>query len=249
MNIILFTEEEIRQAFLPQSDRRSCHITQVLALSEGDSFTMGVIDGPHGKGQLERKDENGSLYFSFELTAESRPLYPITLVVGLPRPQMAKRIMRDATTLGVERIVFFTSERGTKSYAQSPIFRPDSIRALLMEGAEQAVATRMPEIRLANYLKAALDETAQSEGSRVACDNEEATISLHSYAMRRPAPGEKLLPLVVVIGAERGFSHAERELMRSLGFTLANLGPRVLRTETACVTALSLLLAGAGYLM
>ena len=246
MNIILFDPDEMDRAALPVSDRRARHIDQVLGLKEGDSFTMGVLGGGRGQGRLVRRDPDGFLHFSFELTAEAPPLYPVTLVVGLPRPQMAKRILRDATTLGVRRIVFFTTERGSKSYAQSPVFQPATMHELLREGAEQAVSTRLPEVALASYLKAALALACAPEDLCVACDNDEPAMALTAFAgglSMRPAQN-----LVAVIGAERGFSHAERALLRLHGCTLVSLGDRVLRTDTACITALSLLLAGAGHL-
>ena len=248
MNIILFTQEELNKASLPSGDIRATHIIEVLKLQQNEVFNMGIIDGPRGEGRLLGKDEQGSLLFSFKLTDETPSLYPITLIVGLPRPQMAKRIMRDATTLGVQRMIFFNSERGTKSYAQSPIWDPRHIRELLIEGAQQAVCTRLPEIKLTRHLKAALSAGLSATSWNVACDNEEAAISLISCAGQLTRPENKGKPIVVVIGSERGLSHGERSLLHASGFTLVGLGPRILRTETACISALSILLAKSGYL-
>jgi RsmE family RNA methyltransferase len=66
--------------------------------------------------------------------------------------------------------------------------------------------------------------------SRIALDNYEAS---HRMA---PAP----MPLALAFGPERGWSPAERAILREIGFELAHLGPRVLRTETAVVAALSI---------
>jgi 16S rRNA (uracil1498-N3)-methyltransferase len=46
--------------------------------------------------------------------------------------------------------------------------------------------------------------------------------------------------VVLVIGAEGGFTEEEAEMARARGYTTVHLGPRVLRAETAAVTALSL---------
>ena len=248
MNIILFTREEIVRASLPADDRRALHINQVLSLKVGDSFIMGVCDGEHGEGRLRRRDPDGALHFDFALGAASPALYPVTLLVGLPRPQMARRIMRDATTLGVSRIVFFTSERGSKSYAQSPVFTRGHIRELLQEGAEQAVSTRCPEVLLAAHLREGLEMAHSPATLLLACDNEEASMSLASYA-KSLAPAQRgSKHIIVVIGAERGFSHAERAFLRARDCTLLSLGTRILRTDTAALTALGLVLAGSGFL-
>jgi RsmE family RNA methyltransferase len=52
--------------------------------------------------------------------------------------------------------------------------------------------------------------------------------------------------VVLAFGAERGWSAAERALLRESGFTFAHLGERVLRTETACLVAITLIRAKLG---
>ncbi len=52
-------------------------------------------------------------------------------------------------------------------------------------------------------------------------------------------PAGMASPLALAFGPERGWSGPERALLRAAGFELAHLGPRVLRTETAVVAAVS----------
>jgi len=52
----------------------------------------------------------------------------------------------------------------------------------------------------------------------------------------------------VAIGPERGWSARERDLLRARGFELVHLGPRVLRTETACVAAVAVVKSRLGLL-
>ena len=47
-------------------------------------------------------------------------------------------------------------------------------------------------------------------------------------------------PVVLALGPERGWGPADRAALRAHGFTLVHLGPRVLRSETAVVSALTL---------
>ena len=53
-------------------------------------------------------------------------------------------------------------------------------------------------------------------------------------------------PVSVLIGPEGGLSAAERQLAQAAGYRPVRMGPRILRTETAAVVALSLLQAAAG---
>jgi RsmE family RNA methyltransferase len=51
---------------------------------------------------------------------------------------------------------------------------------------------------------------------------------------------------VLALGPERGWGPADRAALRAHGFTLVHLGPRVLRSETAVVAALTLVRAQLG---
>src|SRR5687768_11257964 len=100
MNLILFEPHELAQP-LPRSDRRATHLLDVLRRREGDTFDAGVIDGPRGKGTLVRIDDK-ALALSFAWGPAPSPAAAIALIVGLPRPQTARDILREATTLGVD---------------------------------------------------------------------------------------------------------------------------------------------------
>jgi len=52
--------------------------------------------------------------------------------------------------------------------------------------------------------------------------------------------------VILALGPERGWGPADRAELRGHGFTLAHLGERVLRAETAVVAALAILRARAG---
>jgi len=84
-----------------------------------------------------------------------------------------------------------------------------------------------------------LNTQAPAAAPRLALDVYEAGAPLSQLA---PAAG----PVVLALGPERGWSPDERTQLRAAGFTLAHLGSRVLRVETALVAALSVLLARRG---
>ena len=211
------------------------HILDVLRLSAGDSFLAGIIDGPIGKATLGSVEPD-ALVLSFQPERESPPLDPITLIAGLPRPQTAKKMLWEATAMGVQRIHFVRSDLGERSYAHSPLWKQGEYRRYLIDGAQQAVSTQLPEITVAEKLEDMLmDEEA---ASKLALDNAEAS---------SPLSGAKVeLPIAIAIGSERGWSDRERQVMLEAGYELVHLGPRVLRVETATVAALALAKARAG---
>ncbi len=235
MNLVLFRPEECTRA-LPVDDPRARHITEVLRRQPGEAFDCGQINGPRGRGRLTARDTQG-LHLDFTWQEETPPrLAPLTLLVGLPRPQTARKILGEATTLGLARLVFFQSERGEPSYADSTLWTSGEVARLLIAAAEQAFCTRLPEVERIGSLEAGLAAALAREtpATRVALDHYEAAVALGEA----PLAG---LPAMLAVGSERGWSAAERERLRAAGFTLAHLGTRVLRTETACTAGIAVL--------
>jgi 16S rRNA (uracil1498-N3)-methyltransferase len=234
VNLVLFEPAEI-DAPLSRLDPRAVHILKVLRRKEGDPFDAGIVNGSRGKGTISKIGPE-ELVFRFTAFADPPGLDPIHLVVALPRPQTARKILNEATSLGVASIQFFQSERGEPSYATSSLWTTPEWRRHLIEGAAQAFDTRIPEV----VHCPGLDElvAALPAGSaRIALDNYEAS--------RRMAPSA-VRPLALAFGPERGWSAAERDVLRRNGFELAHLGERVLRTETALVAAIAVAKATPG---
>lgn len=243
MNLVLFDPAELA-APLPRADARARHIVEVLRRAPGDTFDAGLINGPLGKATLVAIASD-ALTLTFEPTREPPPLPPVTLIIGLPRPQTARDILRDATTVGVSAIHFVATARTDPNYAASSLWTSGEWRRHLLTGAAQAFDTRLPEITwtqtLAETLKKCHSSSDTFQQTLIALDPYEATEPLkecHSLS-------DNLLGhTVLALGPERGWDHSDREILRAGGFTLVHLGQRILRTETAVVAALAVTAAG-----
>lgn len=239
MNIILFLPEEVEHP-LSRRDARAAHLLDVLHLLPGGKFDAGLINGPLGRGTLTAVGAD-SLTFIFEWKDPPPPLYPIHLVIGLPRPQTARDILRDATSQGVASIHFVRTERSEPSYARSRLWNSEEWRKCVINGATQAFCTRLPEVTHDRPLLAAITDLLPN-GKKVALDNYESPISITELTLAR---GESV---ALAIGSERGWSAAERVLLRRTGFEFAHLGKRVLRTESACIAAVAVIRSKLGLL-
>jgi RsmE family RNA methyltransferase len=237
VNIILFERGETARP-LPLEDSRARHVLQVLKCRPGDGFDAGLIDGPRGKATVEGAGPDG-LRLRFKWVEEPPPLEPVVLVVGLPRPQTARKVLAEATALGVKSMHFVTTEKGDAGYAKSRLWSSREWRRHLIAGAEQAFSTRLPEVTWAISLADTIAGLPE-RGTRLALDNYESSDALGSVTL--------VEPVTVAVGPERGWSDAERALLRDAGFRLVHLGERVLRVETACVAAVALVRAGLGRL-
>jgi len=235
MNLVLFTSAETARP-LPLIDSRAVHLLSVLKRQPGDSFDAGLINGPRGRGTL-LAIEAESLTFSFVWDAPPPPPEPVTLIIGLPRPQTARDILRDATTLGVTAMHFVLTEKGERNYAHSSLWTTDEWHRHLITGASQAFATQIPKITHGHPLTETL-ATLPATAHRLALDNYEAAAPLARVRLLSPDTH-----VVLALGPERGWSAADRAMLHKHDFALVHLGPRVLRCETAVVAALTLVRA------
>jgi RsmE family RNA methyltransferase len=231
VNLVLFGTDEVGRT-LPASDARARHLLGVLRRGIGEDFDAGLINGARGKGRIEAITHDG-LAWTFVAQTAPEAADPLHLLIGLPRPQTARDILRDATTLGVAALHFVITEKTESSYASSTLWRDREWERHLHAGAAQAFSTQIPVVTFDRSLSDALRELPASS-TRVALDNYEASTALGACAAARARP------LALAFGPERGWTARDRAELRAAGFELVHLGPRVLRLETAVVAALTL---------
>jgi len=242
VNLILFEPDEIDHPFSPE-DPRIRHLKGILGREQGQEFDAGLINGPRGKGWIEAETTE-EVIVGFRPLEVPPSLPPLHLAVGACRPQTVRKVLLQATTLGVRSVHFFASSRSEQGYLESRVYRPDQVRPYLIEGAQQAFCTRLPDTAVHESFEECLEALSETRG--IALDNYEAQGPLHTY----PFDGKEsssVPPLSLWIGSERGWSAPEREAFRFGNIALRGLGPRVLRTETAVVAGITLCLAGMGW--
>lgn len=236
MNIILFEPQEIPQP-LSKQDPRAVHILDVLRRSPGEPFDVGQINGLRGKAQIASVSENHlTLQFTWDTDVPAPEV--VTLIAGLCRPQSCRRILREAATLGVARMLFPRTERGESTYADSSLWTTDEYVRQVRTGVEQAFTTQIPTAEVGMGLTDAISSAGGD--LRIAVDNYEGASALVDVVPPTP------VPLVLAVGSERGWSAVERDLLRDAGYQLAGMGARVLRAETAVIAALAVIKAGSG---
>jgi 16S rRNA (uracil1498-N3)-methyltransferase len=235
VNLVLITETEVAQGF-PAGDPRTRHLRETVGARIGSTFHVGIENRRRGLATIVELEP--SLRFDVRWETAPQVRLPLTVLVGLPRPQTAKKLLHDLASLGVDRLVFFEAEKGDPSYAQSSLWRDDAWREPLLKGAEQACSCLTPEIAHAADLCGALGHL----------DSEIWKASLDPYVASGPlgAAPKNFSGGCLALGPERGWSEAERRTLADAGFTSYHLGDRILRVETAAVAGASLMLAGLG---
>src|SRR5665647_254682 len=148
MNIILLEKQEVQGTRVLLTDRRAKHLIKVLQVQAGDMVRIGIIDGPKGRGRIAALC--GKYPFQVELEVEfaeemaEKP--PIDLLLALPRPIMLRRIFSQAAALGVGTIFITNAQRVEKSFWSATLLNEEEYRSHLLQGLEQAVDTRVPEV-------------------------------------------------------------------------------------------------------
>jgi RsmE family RNA methyltransferase len=245
MNLILFEPRELGKA-LSRRDPRTVHLLKVLRKKAGDGFDAGILGGSRGTGRIEKINLDGSILVSLKVDEEPPPRLPLRVAVGFPRPIQLRRLLRDLSSLGVEAVDLLGTELGEKSYRDTKLLSDGGAKEALVEGAVQSRDTTIPALAVFASLEDWLRERPWDKSARpgpllVAADNVRP-----EGAMARLSPMRG--PMVLAVGAERGWSDRERDALEDAGFLRLSLGSRALRTETACVAAAVLALEKIGEL-
>lgn len=256
MNICLFSSDEIGKP-LDINDERGKHILKILHKKVGESFSAGVIGGKAGKATItainindspDNKFKTGTINYTFTEESDGKPLYPLSLIIGFPRPIQLKRLMRDVASLGACSLHLTGTELGEKSYLQSTLVQKGAAYQMLLDGSVQAASTHVPELFMHQNLRESLESIKSEYKDKktlfIALDNINPKMSLVDL-MKEHSDVEQV---VAAIGSERGWSEKEREKLEREGFIRCGMGIRILRTETAATVASSLILASMGYL-
>jgi len=258
MNSLYLKAEELSRP-IPRTDYRYRHVTRILKKTAGDLVAACCSDGTVGSARIESIDDSG-MRLAYEPGAPAPELRPVRLLLGFPRPIQAGRILKDLTTLGVSSIWLILTDTSEKSYAESDFFRKRDFESHLIEGAEQAGNPRLPCIRTFWSLDRALAEpeprsvrspssTAPTFTTPLPAPDTGARIVLHvGGALPSLAQTPLGSSVSLAIGSERGWTERELSLFREHGFLCCSLGDRILKTETATVAAVSIVLARLGYM-
>ncbi len=233
MNLLLLEAHQFQSATeATLSERQTRHIQQVLKARTGSLLKVGVIDGKLGYGCLHQTDGGWRLTDIQLDTAPPAPL-PLSLVLALPRPQMIKRILQTAACMGVARIHLLQTAKVEKSFWQSPAVTESAIREQLILGLEQAGATQLPQVekhcRFRPFAEDALPGIADGHTKLIAHPGDYP-------ACPRLAKNETA---VLAIGPEGGFTEGEVSYFLNEGFAAFQLGPRILKVETAVPVTLA----------
>lgn len=226
--------EQLHDGRITLSPTDSHHFARVLRHEPGARFTA-VFGGQAYEAVAEQVDRQAVVGRVLEATPVAVPPLAVTLCQALPKGDKMEWIVQKATELGVARIRPVRTARAVvQLQGDRAEARVERWQKIAEEAAEQAEREAVPEVLPISDLASSLEPGALS---LVLAERAE------TLTLPRALPPEPPARLMIYIGPEGGWAPEELAWLRERGVVDVSLGKRILRTETAGLAALAIVLA------
>ncbi len=237
----------ISRVYVPQALAIGCtvslednavhYLKNVLRLKAGATVDLfnGEDDSDY-RGQILVTGKSVSVTLSEKIQQAPMPAMHSSIIQGVSRPDHLDWMVQKTTELGVSSIHLFNSR-----YTQTPVKAVQQEKklrhwqAIAISACEQSGRTRIPTIHFHDNGIHCLEQIDATHKILLDFDTPAFTPSATT-------PDS----LAILLGPEGGLEESEIAQAKSQGFQGVSLGPRVLRTETAAVTALAIAQAAWG---
>jgi 16S rRNA (uracil1498-N3)-methyltransferase len=238
--IRLFVEGPLARGAEPETGPEQAHyLAHVMRVRLGEAILL--FNGRHGE-WLAHVADIGRRSVRLAVASRVRPQAvgpDLDLIVAVVKRPRLETIVEKAAELGARRVLPVLTERTNAGHANAA-----RLSAIAVEAAEQTgrldVPQILPEARLADVLAA-----WPADRRLMFCDEAGDAASACAALPSEARQGEG--GWAILIGPEGGFTPGERAAARAVpGAVPVNLGPRILRADTAAIAALTLWQAALG---
>ena len=227
--IRLFVDHTLGEAqSVPLNKDQAHYIFSVMRKSIGE--TILIFDGNNGEWEasIEEISKKSGVLFCIKQTKPQIMPPDLWLFFCPLKKVRTDFIVEKATELGVARIIPVQTE-----HTNVDRIKLSRLSAHAIEAAEQCGGTYIPKIEELQKIKEVLENFPPNR-RLLFCDEklQASEVNLENLKKGKWA---------ILVGPEGGFSEIERNYLKELKFTFSiSLGPRILRADTAAVTAISL---------
>ena len=220
------------KSHLEIAGEKSHYVTRVLRLQTGDRMILFDGSGSEWKAKIiDTKRNRLLLELEESATPDRESPINLTLIQSISRSQRMDLVMQKSTELGVTRIVpVFSTNTIVKMNEDKIEKKINHWRNILISASEQSGRTKIPDLISPIQLETECLKRYKSDLS-IFYD----TTGKDSYDANNPKD------ITAVIGPEGGFTEDEKQMAIDAGYMVMQSGPRLLRTETAPIMALSIL--------
>lgn len=214
---------------------QSRYLTSVMRLGVGAELLL--FNGRDGewRATIVEATKRGCLLKAEEQTRPMEIGPDLDLIIAMVKRGRVETIVEKAAELGARRVRLTITRRTNVDFVK--LGRLD---AIAMEAAEQTGRLDVPEVLDPEKLDKILDGWDPARRLVFCDEGGDAKPAIEALAGTSG-------PAAILIGPEGGFAPEERERLRGLSFvTPVSLGPRILRADTAAISAMTLWQAAAG---
>lgn len=215
---------------------QASHLIRVLRAQPGMEFD--IVAGDRVWHAVIAGISGDAVRFNLVAEIESDPALPITLLLSIFKFDRMEWTIEKATELGVNRIIPMVARRSEKHLAQAAQNRNERWRKIAREAAKQSRRSDIPVIEDPIPLKTAARR--EGEAVKLLLAEQERTTTLRAALEEALQTADDGFPEIrLATGPEGGWTAEEEALFDDEGWKAVSLGPRILRAETAAITALA----------
>ena len=224
---------------IPLDAQAATHIARVLRLKPNDQII--VFNGQGGEyvgviNEIDKRTVTVKL-ISHQQTATESSLH-ITLVQGISRGERMDYTLQKSVELGVSEIYPVTTQHVSVHLDAARAQKKQSHwQGIVNSACEQSGRVSVPEVFAVQALQSCVEKLAAVKNQLMVVLDHRANTTLTKINR-----GDKNR-IIFVVGPEGGLSVEELDWLANAGFTAIAMGPRVLRTETAALAAISVMQA------
>jgi|Deesub1362A_J573_1020465.scaffolds.fasta_scaffold01208_12 16S rRNA (uracil1498-N3)-methyltransferase len=232
----IVTPENVKEGYVEIKDEDAFHITKVLRMKKGDKIF--VSDGRADYHVLLCNLNSNCVVGKIENTKERMDTQvDITMLQSIPKSQKMDWIVQKATELGIKKIVPVMTERTiVKLDTQKAEKKRRRWQRIAKEAAKQSGRSTIPLIEGVLSFEEALRKGRDADLAIIPWEEEQAA------GLKDLIKGKTYKKIIFCIGPEGGFSRQEVERAKENSFKPVTFGPKILRTETAGIFLLSVLM-------
>ena len=234
MNLLLVHKEDIVNNRVTITGDKLKHLRRILKVQIGNRIQLGIFGENIGTGTVEAISKERAL-LHVHTDREPPKRLPVHLILAIPRPIMLKRVLAQASSMGIEKISLLRSKRVEKSFLDSSLIERDNYMPFLLKGIEQAVDTCVPKVLIYRRFKPFIELAADRETNRhKIIAHPQGKVRLQESLKKNPENG-----ITVAIGPEGGWIDYEVARFVDIGFIPFTMGERILRVDTAVPAIIS----------
>lgn len=214
------------------------HINKVLRLKVGEEININNFHGEEFLAKLieiDKKFARAQIIKSLDIDNESD--IEIILFQGIPKSSKMDLIVQKATELGVKEIIPTITERVIVNVNEYK--KLERLNKIAQEACKQSKRSIVPKVNTPIDFKEMMSKLEDFDLVVVPYENAE---NYGIKAMMKNLNNKKVKSIAVIIGPEGGFEESEINSLKEKNAEIVTLGPRILRTETAGFTCVSVIM-------